>query len=76
MICVSFVCMNNHARDLKVGCSLLLNEKNECFYWLSKMLLKLIGGIHLKRIMTKASNELSRLGEKIKACLELGLTNV
>ena len=45
MICAPFVCMNHHAKNVMVGCGLLMNEKIKSFMWLFETFLEVMDNV-------------------------------
>ena len=52
MICVSFVGMNHHNKNIMLECRFILNERIESFIWLFQTFLSSMGGKHPMTIMT------------------------
>ena len=48
IICIPFICMNHHVKNVIVGCGFLMNEKAESFIWLFETFLAAMDNVHLK----------------------------
>jgi len=65
MICVSFVCMNHHAKNIKVIYRFLMNDKIESFLWLFEQFLEVMDNVQLKTRMTDQEFSMANAIEKI-----------
>ena len=57
--------MNHHAKNVRVGCSFLMNEKAESFVWLFKIFLEAKDNVQLKTVMKDQAFSMANVIEKL-----------